>query len=156
MANITLKDLQKLERRLQSPRLFKAWGQYLERRIVKSFRSETSPAGQKWAPLKPATRKRKGSKTRRPQSRYPKKILRDMGDLYQSINSQINPDGVTTGTNRQVGSYSLGAIHQYGAPRAGIPARPFLPIDPQGQLLREDREELIKLTEIFIQRVLEG
>ncbi len=31
MANVRLDGLQSLERRLNDPRLFKSWGQYLER-----------------------------------------------------------------------------------------------------------------------------
>ena len=41
---------------------------------------------------------------------------------------------VTVGSDRRAGSYSLAAIHQYGAPRRKIPARPFFPIRPDGSL----------------------
>lgn len=154
MANVRLDGLQSLERRLHDPRLFKSWGQYLERRIVTAFRTETSPAGEKWADLKDATKKSKRSKNRRPRSRFPNKILRDMGDLYQSITSELLPNGVRTGTSRQVGSYSLGAIHQFGAPKRGIVARPFLPINQRGDLLDQDRDALTEITQRFVDRVL--
>uniref|UniRef100_UPI003F7257EF phage virion morphogenesis protein n=1 Tax=Gloeomargarita lithophora TaxID=1188228 RepID=UPI003F7257EF len=141
MANVRLDGLESLAQRLKKPALFKAWGQHLERRMVTAFRTETSPAGQKWPDLQAKTRLSKRNR-KRPKSRYPNKILRDTGDLYASISSQLLADGVVTGTARRVGSYSLGAIHQYGAPRRGIPPRPFLPINERGELLDFDLNRL--------------
>jgi len=129
------------------PALFKTWGNYLERRTVQAFKQETSPAGQPWTPLRPKTIERK-LKRKTPKSRN--KILRDTGALYDSINTKILPDGIEFGTNIKVGKYSLGAIHQYGAPRRNIPPRPFLPLDATGRLLPQDEAEIKRITEKFI------
>ncbi|APB34896.1 hypothetical protein GlitD10_2558, partial [Gloeomargarita lithophora Alchichica-D10] len=80
MANVRLDGLESLAQRLKKPALFKAWGQHLERRMVTAFRTETSPAGQKWPDLQAKTRLSKRNR-KRPKSRHPNKILRDMGDL---------------------------------------------------------------------------
>jgi hypothetical protein len=69
MANVRLNGLESLEQRLKNPALFRAWGQYLERRMVTAFRTETSPAGQKWVDLQSKTRLSKRIR-KRPKSRY--------------------------------------------------------------------------------------
>ena len=133
------------------PALFAAWGNYLERRTVRAFKQESSPDGQAWTPLRPKTIERK-LRRKSPKSRN--KILRDTGALYDSIGTNLLPDGIEFGTNIKVGSYSLGAIHQYGAPRRNIPPRPFLPLDATGQLLPQDAVALQRITEKFIQAKL--
>jgi phage virion morphogenesis protein len=122
--------------------LFKAWANHLEGRTVQAFKSEAAPDGSAWAALKPATVKRKAER-KSPPSRN--KILRDTGRLYDTVAATILPDGVKIGTNQQVGSYSLGAIHQFGAPQRRIPARPFLPMDANEQVLPGDEAELRSL-----------
>ncbi|MDX2273611.1 MAG: phage virion morphogenesis protein [Cyanobacteriota bacterium] len=121
----------RIDNTLRNPQpLYKAWANHLESRVVTAFKQETSPAGQAWPELKPVTIRRKSR-----NSRSINKKLRDTGTLYDSIVARALPDGAVIGTNQRVGSYSLGAIHQYGAPRRRIPPRPFLPVDTQSNLL---------------------
>ncbi|MDX2272822.1 MAG: phage virion morphogenesis protein [Cyanobacteriota bacterium] len=136
----------RIDNTLRSPQpLYKAWANHLESRVVNAFKQETSPAGQAWPELKPATIRRKN----RNSSSLNKK-LRDTGTLYDSIAARALPDGGVVGTNQRVGSYSLGAIHQYGAPQRNIPSRPFLPVDLNGDLLSQNVEELIQLTQDWL------
>lgn len=148
MSNLEIKistELGPLERitdRLQnSQALYKIWANHLEAVTVNAFKTETAPYGSKWAPLQESTKKKK--KKRKNQ------ILRETGTLYSTVAARATADGAVVGTNQVVGSYSLGAIHQFGAPRRNIPARPFLPMDAQGQALPQLQAELQELTEEF-------
>ncbi|MEX0271209.1 phage virion morphogenesis protein [Leptolyngbyaceae cyanobacterium UHCC 1019] len=148
MSNLQIKissDLAPLEQVLSklenSQVLYKSWANHLEGVTVKAFKSQSAPYGGKWAPLKPATVKQK--KKRKNQ------ILRETGTLYSTIAAQATPTGAVVGTNQQVGAYSLGAIHCFGAPKRNIPARPFLPIDAQGNALPQVIVELQEITEEF-------
>ncbi len=95
-------------------------------------RAFTNPSQRpsEWAPLHPKTlaaRAWRGRKGTRP--------LLDSTMLQKSIRVvKADNASVTVGSDRRAGSYSLAAIHQYGAPRARIPARPFFPIRPDGGL----------------------
>jgi phage gpG-like protein len=127
--------------RLQDPTpLYKAWGNYLEELAVDAYQSESAPFGSGWPALKPATLARKTKTT----------ALRETNQLYDSTVAQVLPDGAQIGSNLAVGKYSLLAIHQYGAPRANIPARRVLPIDADGDLLPQVEDELFALTEDYL------
>lgn len=98
------------------------------------FRAGRAPTGEAWAPLK--------SRSGQP--------LRDTGRLRNSIIPKADSEGVTVGTN-----VSYAAVHQFGATirpknkpflmfktgdgrfvrtkKVVVPARPFLPIDANGQ-----------------------
>ncbi|MEM8603249.1 MAG: phage virion morphogenesis protein [Cyanobacteria bacterium P01_H01_bin.121] len=131
--------------------LYKAWGDYLFGVAADSFRQQRSPSGQPWQQLKEATYRRKRQR-RSPRSKYPNSILRDTGVLRDTLAAQPLPDGVEVGTNRPVGRYSLGAIHQFGAPRRNIPSRPFLPLGAQGEVLPEAVQALEQQLIEFISR----
>jgi phage virion morphogenesis protein len=92
--------------------------QDLKTLIDNSFDQSKSPMGQAWAPLKPATikRRRKGSS----------KPLVDTARLRNSNTTQALPRAIRFGTNVE-----YAAAHQFGTER--IPARAFLPITPTGQ-----------------------
>jgi phage gpG-like protein len=93
-------------------------------------RAFTSPSlrPQAWAPLKPATLKRKAAKG------YGTKPLIAEGVLAQSPRIVTVTDRtVTVGSDRRVGSHSLAAIHQLGSTDGRIPARPFFPFDKNGR-----------------------
>lgn len=106
-----VKRLERLEQRIDNPTiLYKAWSNYLEAGVVNAFRSETAPDGERWAALAPSTLKRK-QKSKGSRNR----ILRDTGSLYDSIAATVTATGAEVGTNQNVGIYSLGAIHQFGA-----------------------------------------
>lgn len=103
-----------------------------------AIKNETSPNGNKFAALNPkyAARKAKDKKTKR------NGILQQSGQLFDSIAAEATEDTAIVKTNRPVGSYDLGSIHQFGAPRRNIPARPFFPITDQGDLLPDAEEEI--------------
>lgn len=105
-----------------------------------AYKNETAPFGSGWPELKKAAQ-------RVPNRRG---ILRVSNQLYISTVAQVLPDGAQIGSNLVVGEYSLLAIHQYGAPRAKIPARRVLPVNAQGDLLPQVEEELFALTEDYI------
>lgn len=130
-----------LSRLENSSTLYKIWANHLEGLAVQAFKAETAPYGGKWAALQESTKQAK--KKRKNQ------ILRETGALYSSVAARATSDGAVVGTNQTVGSYALGAIHQFGAPRRNIPARPFLPMDAQGNALPQLQAELQELTEEF-------
>lgn len=64
--------------------------------------------------------------------RKPKRIgtaaLIASGTLARSPRVEsADPEGASVASDRAAGEYSLAAIHQYGAPKRKIPARPFFP-----------------------------
>lgn len=110
-------------------------GEYMRMRTEENFQNEQTPDGQGWTPLKPKTLQQK----RRKKSSI-NKILQDTGDLRSSLAYQVDDSSVIIGTNIKVSNgYSLGAIHQFGAPKRNIPARPFL------GLSRDDVDEVINI-----------
>lgn len=118
--------------------LMKAIASYLEGEARLAIKKETSPDGKKFASLnsKYEERKAKDKRTRRSG------ILQQSGQLFDSIAAQSTEDTAIIKTNRPVGSYDLGSIHQFGAPRRNIPARPFFPITDDGDLLPDALEEI--------------
>lgn len=101
-------------------------GNMVKNNIEESFENESSPFGQKWAPLKANTAR---VKARRGAS---SKILRDEGDLADRWLVGVEDDGVSISNNIQSKGYAYGKAHQFGTKH--IPARPFLPIDDSGNL----------------------
>lgn len=96
--------------------------QWFRRKVVQGIRAQ-APGGRRFAPLKPATIAAKGSS----------KALIDTGALIGSIKTQRAGNGaVFVGVLRTARSSTGGkladiaAIHEYGAPAAGIVPRPFL------------------------------
>lgn len=76
-----------------------------------------------WRELSPRTKRRKGHG----------KPLIDTGTLKRSPRVEsVHGNEVVVVADRKAGAYSLAAIHHYGAPRAGIPARPFFPFFADG------------------------
>lgn len=121
--------------------VFETIGRVLRNRIRLGFRARRSPFGAPWAPLT--------SRAGQP--------LVNTRRLLRSVVSRAGKDFVEVGTNLKVpgGAASLGAVHQFGADikpktakflafRIGgrlvltkqvkIPARPFMPLTPAGQL----------------------
>jgi len=110
-------------------------GEYLRLRTEENFQNEQEPDGTAWTVLKPKTLKRKARK-----KSSINKILQDTGDLRSSIAYQVDDVSVSIGTNIRVkNGFSLGAIHQFGAPKRNIPARPFL------GLSSDDVDEVINI-----------
>lgn len=127
-------------------RALEAFARVLRTRIQLGFRMSKDPWGGSWKPLNP-TLTRKGQP------------LVNTRKLYSSVGVRRDGNGIRVGTNLRTptGGHSLGAVHQFGAtikPKAGkylvwapagakglvfaeqvtIPARPFMPIRPNGQV----------------------
>lgn len=101
--------------------LMRAVGYRMRSRTLRKFTDERGPDG-KWEPLKPETIARRRNRRDRPSKST--KILQDTGGMKRTIHSVADDDSVDIGTPDHRSPF-----HQFGAPRAGIPARPFLFID---------------------------
>lgn len=121
--------------------------QALESETEGNFQNQRGPGGG-WPALKPATvldRLRQGYGGASP-------ILQRSGTLARSIESRSGRDFAEVGTNQKTpgGVWSLGAIHQFGAPRRNIEARPFLPVDAQGRLQADVQATILDLIQGFL------
>lgn len=114
-------------------------GEYMRLRTEENFAAQQSPEGNAWRALNPnyaAAKRKKGGIA---------KILQYTGDLRSSIAYQAEPRSVFIGTNIKASNgYSLGAIHNFGAPRRNIPARPFLGVS------QADREEITMILRDYL------
>lgn len=123
-------------------------GNMVKNSITESFENESSPFGQKWAPLKVVsyhlgysigkgkkTHTKKGVQTKYFQ-RYTanKRILIESTHLWRNWVVAADKDGVEISNNTAQTSkgYIYGLAHQNGTSK--IQARPFLPIDGTGNL----------------------
>lgn len=104
----------------------------LQNTIEESFDKQTSPFGEKWKDNAPSTkRKKRGNK-----------ILIKSGLLSQSFTSKITGNSAQIGTNLK-----YAPIHQFGGKagrnkRVNIPARPFLPMNKNGEIPKDLGERL--------------
>jgi phage virion morphogenesis protein len=110
--------------------------------VQQRFEGEHGPDGAKWAPLAASTvakrGRRSGSARRDKRGRFQRrgaggaKILRDQGNLYDSVSHAVFSGGVKIGANTP-----YARIQQLGG-RAGrghaalIPARPYLGVSDEG------------------------
>lgn len=167
MANIRVEpgdiNLAALEAKLKNPQpLYKAWANKVEQVAVLAFRAKRAPyGGAPWAELTPEYRKRKvgyaasvkrqqkADPTVRNRRGNPKRggsvLLVWTQQLYDTLYARVENDGVVAGAGYKVGTYDLGAIHQFGAPRAAIPARPYMPLTPEGEPMPQLIEDLREL-----------
>lgn len=102
-----------------------------------AFQDETSPFGVPWAPLKSG---RDG------------KILQDSGQLAASIDASSGKDYAELTVGKV-----YGAIHQFGGKtgrghKVTIPARPFMPIDDQGNLPDATQEAILDALSDYLVR----
>jgi len=105
-------------------------GALLERKAKLRFTKQQDPGGKPWAPLQPATLKRKKTKA----------ILRETGSMAASIAFNVSGDEV-----RVKPSVSYSIFHQVGAPGRKLPARPFMGFEADdaaqiGQIFRDHLE----------------
>lgn len=105
---------------------FKAAAEYLELSVRDNFDAESSPDGVPWPSLSPRYAARKAA-----NPRAQAKTLAYSGALRDTIVALSGSDFVrlTSALSTPGGGYSLAAIHQFGAPRRKIPARPFLGVN---------------------------
>jgi phage gpG-like protein len=114
--------------------------------MAKRAFSITALRPEAWAPLSERTiknRKRQGFRGTAP--------LRASGSLWQSLAIQdLSSNSVTVGSDRKSGIWSIAAIHQLGAPRRKIPARPFFPVHADGSFTDRAR----RLVRGFMERII--
>lgn len=123
--------------------------QELERQTEKNFSAQGRP---KWLGLKPSTiamRTKRGT--------WPGMMLQvSSGGLASSIGSSHDAMSATVGSNKKhAAMQQLGGVT---SPRSMIPnkviaARPFLPIDAQGNLQPEAEENILGLVGDYLRRV---
>lgn len=123
--------------------------QALESETEGNFQGQRGPGGG-WPALKPATvedRRRKGYGGKSP-------ILQRSGALARSIESNYGKTFAEVGTNQKTpgGRYSLGAIHQLGAPKRNIPPRPFLPVNATGGLQPSTQATILEIVQGYLAR----
>lgn len=93
--------LDSLRRRVADMRpVLQAIGEAMHARVDKRFSTQTDPAGQRWAPNKPATIKRKGAG---------KPVLTDSRALRHAIVAQVSGKTLTLSA-----AQPYAAIHQFG------------------------------------------
>jgi len=90
------------------------------------FARQESPEGVPWEPLKPLSLARK--------KKNKDKVLIESGLLKDLMRYTVTGNTLAFGTDR-----IYGATHQFGAPKRGIPARPFL------GLSAEDEREIMAI-----------
>ncbi len=158
--------LQRLSQRAGGLRpVLTALGSSITERTKRRFETSTGPDGAKWKPNSAATlgmlaarlggqrskTKRDGSLNAAGQrSLASKKPLIDRGDLMRGIYPQVTGDTLTVGSPER-----YAAIHQFGG-RAGrgekvnIPARPFLPVRPDGSLYPQEQALVLEALNAFL------
>ncbi len=126
--------LQQLDRKLEdSKALYAKAANVVVEAVEYAFESERSYEGTPWVPLKPQTIKRKGSS----------KKLYEEGNLQDSRYSIATPTGATVGISATAGGYYYPMVHQFGNKKGTLPARPFFPIDSNGNVLEGMKEEIV-------------
>ena len=102
---------------------------------------EQDPDGGAWRPLAPATRAQKLKR-----HGFARK-LHESGELRERLETDSDPQSATVGTNIVSSTgYPYPAVQQFGANDGRIPARPFLPFDPEsGDLMNGARDSLLEL-----------
>ena len=152
MAEITLSieelqgKLERLSKALENKTpLLRRIANTLQNVTEESFDKQASPFGEKWKPNAPKTlQKKRGNK-----------ILIQSGLLSQSFTQKV------TGSSAQVGiRLEYAAIHQFGGKagrgkKANIPARPFMPINKNGEIPKDLGERLENEVVDYLKKVLE-
>lgn len=86
---------------------------FLKDRMKDTIKKQT----ESWAPLSPVTLRRKFPETRK---------LFEKGGLVNAIKAKIDHLDATIGVHKNEKRWEIGIFQEYGAPRAGIPARSFI------------------------------
>jgi phage gpG-like protein len=124
--------------------------------------AEQGVDGEKWVDNAPATIERKklsggkgnykkdGSLSAKGRRRVASDmILHDSGLLAKSITHKLASDGVLVGTNAQSEKgYNYPAAMHFGAPKANVPARPWL------ALSQKTKENIVKEVKNYVERRL--
>ncbi|AQW87882.1 putative phage virion morphogenesis protein [Campylobacter pinnipediorum subsp. caledonicus] len=121
-------------------------GNILSNSIEDSFENETSPEGKKWKALKPSTIKYKA------KHKKSNKILRRDGNLSDNWVVKAGNNSVKVSNNTKFKGFAYGLSHQYGT--KNIPARPFLPITKNNQLVKKQEDLVEKAMMDFIKNTI--
>lgn len=116
-----------------------------------AFESGVSPWGDVWTPLAASTLERKGVKAGSPMSTG--KLLYETGRLRESLYYTLDGDGrsVVIGANaKSADGYPYPAVMQFGTEDGRVPARMFLPIDPDGELAPVFAREILAILDEHI------
>lgn len=122
--------LAKLGQELADPSVaLKAIGAQMADDIRTNIKQGLRYDGSQMEPLKHPERRRQGPYKNRAG---PQPLNDTRRHIHDRINSQlISRDTVAVGMLENV---PIGSTHQFGSSKKGIPARPFLPIDPAGNV----------------------
>ncbi|MBE2985537.1 phage morphogenesis protein [Campylobacter sp. RM12920] len=139
---------------------FDTIGNMIKNKIELSFEREASPFGERWKPISANTalkyaggRKKAYYKNGRKQTKAflgkygaggSKKILRLSGDLADNWHIKAAKNSVTVSNNSSNNGFAYGLTHQFGSSKLNIPARPFLPVDSNGELEPKLKENILK------------
>ncbi|WP_419782357.1 phage virion morphogenesis protein [Malaciobacter marinus] len=132
----TLKDLQ--NKGSNTEPLMAELANHLYNITKESFEKEQTPDGISWTPIKP----RKGD-------RSPDKILKDEGDMQESISAFSSQDEAGIGLNATSNGYPYPIVHQFGSKDGTIVSRAFLPIDGNEKLYDGVSAELEEIIEDY-------
>lgn len=123
--------------------------------IEDSFLDERDPyTNKKWSALKQSTKLKKA------KSNKSNKILRDSGSLADNWALKNIPFGVEVYNNKaRKKSFSYGMSHQFGSNNLfgkgiKLEARPFLPIDKSGKIMPKLQEDIIKVVDDYVKKVI--
>ncbi|WP_297813137.1 phage virion morphogenesis protein [uncultured Helicobacter sp.] len=137
--------LEKLSKALENKMpLLRRVANTLQNTTEESFDKQASPFGEKWKPNAPKTlQKKRGNK-----------ILIQSGLLSQSFTQKVTGSSAQVGTNK-----SYAAIHQFGGKagrgkRVTIPARPFMPINKNGEIPKDLGERLENEVVDYLKKIL--
>jgi phage gpG-like protein len=122
-------------------------GDAIANNIRLGMREGVSPYGDPFAPLK----------NLRASNKDPRISDVPLNDTRQHIFNKITHQA--TGEGVEIGLFEnqlIGATHQFGSAKKNIPARPFLPIDPNGQatLPAEWEAEVIAIIEAHLNNAI--
>lgn len=123
-------------------------GEYLLISHHERFDKEETPDGTPWEPLKEETLRRKMLRGKRGGAagiKAASKILRESGDMADTLRYQADDRGLDFGTDR-----IQGATHQLGDEDRGIPAREFLGLSD------EDERQVLVIIHRHIEAAMAG
>lgn len=123
-------------------------GNYLKNIMEESFDSGRAPDGEVWSPLADSTLNQKHKDG---SMHSMGKLLYAEGTLFDSIDYDATSNDLIIGVNAYSDKgYPYPVVHQFGSEDGKIPARPFMPIDGDGKLYDDVKEELIDLLKDYI------
>ncbi len=105
-----------------------------------AFANGSSYDGTPWQRLKPSTLKYKKDS----------KMLYDSGDLQRSLAIGKNGDEVWVGVNASSKGFQYGLSHQFSSDKRHIPARPFLPMDDEGEVYQDVIDDIVEMLSDYL------